>query len=68
MENKIMIKKNIKVILMSYNNNYKLKDITLRSLNDIILYIKKNYKNIRDEDLIDISFLKSYLKKIKNIP
>ena len=35
MGNKIMIKKNIKVILMSYNNNYKLKDITLISLNDI---------------------------------
>ena len=60
-----MIKKNIKVILMLYYNNYKIKDITLRSLNDIILYIKENYENIRDEDLIDISLLILYLKTNK---
>ena len=57
----------IKVILMSYNSNCKLRDITLKNINDILLYIKDNNNDIRDEDLIDISLLTSFLKNNKKL-
>ncbi len=57
----------IKAILMSYNSNCKLRDITLKNINDILLYIKDNNNDIRDEDLIDISLLTSFLKNNKKV-
>ena len=53
----------IKAILMSYNNQFKLRDVTLKNINDILLYIKDNINDIKDEDSIDISLLVSYLNK-----
>ena len=53
----------IKAILMSYNNQFKLRDVTLKNINDILLYIKDNINEIKDEDSIDISLLVSYLNK-----
>ena len=52
---------------MSYNSNCKLRDITLKNINDILLYIKDNNNDIRDEDLIDISLLISFLKNHKKV-
>ena len=48
---------------MSYNNQFKLRDVTLKNINDILLYIKDNINDIKDEDSIDISLLVSYLNK-----
>ena len=53
----------IKAILMSYNNQFKLREVTLKNINDILLYIKDNINEIKDEDSIDISLLVSYLNK-----
>ena len=53
----------IKAILMSYNNQFKLREVTLKNINDILLYIKDNINDIKDEDSIDISLLVSYLNK-----
>ena len=57
----------IKAILMSYNSKCKLRDITLKNINDILLYTKDNNNDIRDEDLIDISLLPSFLKNNKKV-
>ena len=48
---------------MSYNNQFKLREVTLKNINDILLYIKDNINEIKDEDSIDISLLVSYLNK-----
>ena len=48
---------------MSYNNQFKLRDVTLKNINDILLYIKDNINYIKDEDSIYISLLVSYLNK-----
>jgi hypothetical protein len=53
----------IKAILMSYNNQIKLREVSLKNINDILLYIKNNINDVKDEDIIDISLLISYLKK-----
>ena len=48
---------------MSYNNQIKLREVSLKNINDILLYIKNNINDVKDEDIIDISLLISYLKK-----
>ena len=48
---------------MSYNNQIKLREVSLKNINDILLYIKNNINDVKDEDSIDISLLISYLKK-----
>ena len=53
----------IKAILMSYNNQIQLREVSLKNINDILLYIKNNINDVKDEDIIDISLLISYLKK-----
>ena len=48
---------------INYNNQFKLREVTLKNINDILLYIKDNINEIKDEDSIDISLLVSYLNK-----
>ena len=42
-------------------NKIKLKEITKRNLKDIFIFIQNNINNLKDEDLIDISLIISYL-------
>ena len=42
-------------------NKIKLKEITKRNLKDIFVFIQNNINNLKDEDLIDISLIISYL-------
>jgi hypothetical protein len=42
-------------------NKIKLKVITKRNLKDIFIFIQNNINNLKDEDLIDISLIISYL-------
>ena len=42
-------------------NKIKLKPIIKKNLKDIFIFIKENYSNIREEDLIDITLIISYL-------
>jgi hypothetical protein len=42
-------------------NKIKLKEITRKNLKDIFIFIQNNLNNLKDEDLIDISLIISYL-------